>query len=148
MGTCNETIWARFHPDNVEPLSVQAIWLFVLALPVACISWTVTHEELFREPREFCVERSQTCRRLLQRKFFFLFTCDYCFSHYTSIAVVCATGYHLLLPGWKGYVIAIFSVVWIANIYMAIVGRLRLEVKSERLHLAAEEQRLSPARND
>ena len=85
---------------------------------------------------------------LLQRKFFYLFTCDYCFSHYTSTVLVLATGFHLLFSDWKGYVIAIFSIVWIANVYMAIVGRLKLEVKSERLHLAAEEKRLSSTGND
>jgi len=47
-------------------------------------AWTVTHEEVFREPREYCLQRSQKCRRLLQRKFFYLFTCEYCFSHYMA----------------------------------------------------------------
>ena len=39
------------------PLSHQVVWLFVLALPVASIAWTVTHEEIFREPREYCVNK-------------------------------------------------------------------------------------------
>ena len=32
------------------PLSTQFAYLFILALPVACVAWTVTHEEvrLFR----------------------------------------------------------------------------------------------------
>lgn len=29
----------------------QEYWLFIIAIPVACISWTVTKEELFKEPR-------------------------------------------------------------------------------------------------
>ena len=37
----------------------QILWLFLLALPIACVAWTVTHEEVFREPREYCVERSK-----------------------------------------------------------------------------------------
>jgi len=44
----------------------------VLAIPIASIAWTVTHEEVFREPREWCVSRSKSCRRLVQRKFFYL----------------------------------------------------------------------------
>ena len=53
--------------------------LFLLAIPVACIAWTVTHEEIFREPRDFCIEKSKNSRTILQRKFFYLFTCEYCF---------------------------------------------------------------------
>jgi hypothetical protein len=62
-------------------LSQQVIWLFVLALPVASISWTVTHEEVLREPRQVCTRKSETSRSLICRKFFYLFTCEYCFSH-------------------------------------------------------------------
>ena len=39
-------------PDSSQ-LWLQIIWLFVLALPIATISWTVTHEEIFREAREY-----------------------------------------------------------------------------------------------
>jgi len=57
----------------------ECVYLLVLALPVACISWTVTHEEFFREPRE------------------------------------------------------------LANVYMSAFGRLRLEIKEERVQIAAAE---------
>ena len=33
--------------------------LLILALPVAAIAWTVTHEELFREFHDYCVDRSE-----------------------------------------------------------------------------------------
>src|SRR5688572_5600105 len=39
----------------------QVATLFLLAIPVACVAWTVTHEEVFREPREFCVDKSKSC---------------------------------------------------------------------------------------
>ena len=127
------------------PLSVQLIWLMVLALPIACIAWTCTHEEIFREPREYCAARSQNCSKLLQRKFFYVFTCEYCFSHYATIAVLLLTRYHLLFTDWRGYVIAGFSLVWIAIFYMGIFGRLRLEIKSERLQVAKLEVAKRPA---
>ena len=38
--------------------------LVVLAVPIACVAWTVTHEEIFREPREYCAERSKNGRSL------------------------------------------------------------------------------------
>ncbi len=63
---------------QMQALSAQVIMLLLLAIPVACICWTITHEEIFREAREYCVNRSHGCRRLYQRKFFFALTCEYC----------------------------------------------------------------------
>lgn len=112
-------------------LFIQIIWLFILAIPVACVSWTVTHEELFREPREYCVNRSLHDSTLLKRKFFFLFTCEYCFSHYITILFLILTNYKLLLTDWRGYIIAGFSLVWIANTYMSIFALIRQTIKKE-----------------
>jgi hypothetical protein len=121
-------------------LGTQIAWLFVLAIPVASVAWTITHEELFREPREFCVRRSERCRRWYQRKFFYLFTCEYCFSHYVSAAFLAITGYRLLLPGWRGFVIAGFALVWISNQYMSVFNRLRLDIKDERINIQVKEE--------
>jgi len=49
------------------------------------------------------------------------------------------TRYQLLFDDWRGYVIAGFSLVWIANIYMSLFARLRLEIREERIELAAAE---------
>jgi hypothetical protein len=111
--------------------------LLVLAIPVASIAWTVTHEEVFREPREWCVARSKQCRRLVWRKLFYLFTCEYCFSHYVAAVFLVVTRFTLLFEGWRGYLIAEFSLVWVANIYMSFFGRLRLEIQEDRLEIAA-----------
>lgn len=118
---------------------LQLLWLFVLAAPVACVAWTVTHEEVFSEVHEWCVRKSENSRQLLQRKFFYLFTCEYCFSHYVAAAVVLATGYRLLIPDWRGAILAWFTLVWVANIYMSLFGRLRLDIKRERVEIKAEE---------
>jgi len=120
-------------------LSLQTAWLFLLAIPVACISWTVTHEEVFREPREFCLRKSEEGRSIFMRKFFYLFTCEYCFSHYVTIFILLLSGFHLLFDDWRGYVIAGFSLVWIANIYMSLFGRLRIDIKKERLVIKEKE---------
>jgi len=117
----------------------QAFWLVVLAIPVASVAWTVTHEEVFREPREWCAGRSKTCGWFYQRKFFYLFTCEYCFSHYVALFFIAVTGYKLLLEDWRGYLIAWFAVVWMANIYMGFFGRLRLDIKRERVEIEARE---------
>src|SRR5258708_29814753 len=89
----------------------QVLLLFVLAIPVACISWTITHEEIFREAREFFLDRSRECQKLYQRKFFYALTCEYCFSHYVTAAILLATRYRLLFDSWRGYLIAGFSLV-------------------------------------
>jgi hypothetical protein len=123
----------------MDPLGTQVATLFVLAMPIACVAWTVTHEEVFREPREFCVRKSKMCARLVQRKFFYLFTCEYCFSHYVTAIALYLTRFHLLLPDWRGYVLALFSLVWVANAYMSLFGRLRLDIKEERLEIATLE---------
>jgi hypothetical protein len=123
-------------------LGLQIIWLFVLSIPIACIAWTVTHEEVLREPREYCAERSSNCRKWYQRKFFYLFTCEYCFSHYVAAFFIIITGYKLLLEDWRGYLIGGFALVWVANQYMSLYGRLRLDIKRERVEIKEVEEKL------
>ena len=123
-------------------LSEQIIWLFILALPISCIAWTVTHEQLFSEFREYCVDKSRNGRRFPVRKFFYLFTCEYCFSHYVTAAFVLMTDYHLLLSDWRGYVISGFALVWIANVYMSVFAFIRQDIKKEKtvIQLMEKEQ--------
>ena len=123
-------------------LGVQVVWLLLLALPIASISWTITHEEVFREPRDFCQEKSQSCPRLLQRKFFYVFTCEYCVSHYVTILFLVLTRYHLLFDDWRGYLIAGFGLVWVTNIYMSLFAHIRLDVKKERTEIEEAEKKL------
>ncbi len=126
-------------------LGTQIVWLLVLAIPVACIAWTVTHEEVFREPREYCETRSRQSRPWYVRKFFYVFTCEYCFSHYVAIAMIAITGYTLLLDNWRGYLIAWFALVWVANQYMSVFNRLRLDIKDERVTIQVKEEELEAA---
>lgn len=118
----------------------QIIYLFVLALPVACVAWTVTHEEVFREIHDFCVEKSKNCKTLLQRKFFYLFTCEYCFSHYVTALLLILTRFQLLYTGAIGYILAGFSIVWIANVYMSLYVLIRIDIKKERAEATIKEE--------
>jgi hypothetical protein len=115
--------------------------LFVLPIPIASIAWTVTHEDLFREPREWCERKSKSCQRLFSRKFYYLFTCEYCFSHYVTAFFLFITRYKLLFDDWRGYLVAGFSLVWLANVYMSFFARMRLEIREDRLDVAAAESR-------
>jgi len=116
--------------------------LFILAIPIACIAWTVTHEEVFREPREFCIKWSKEGKTILVRKFFYLFTCEYCFSHYVTALFLIITHYTLAYSDWRGYIISGFSLVWIANVYMSIFGIIRVGLKVERAEANLKEEEL------
>ncbi len=115
------------------PLSIQFFWLLLLALPVACVVWTVTHEEIFSDSRSYCIRKSKNCEYWFQRKFFYLFTCEYCFSHYIAAFFIFITEYKLLLDDWRGYLISFFAVVFIANVYMSLFAFLRQSLKLEKL---------------
>ena len=130
----------RTQGHDYMSLSAQIITLFLLAIPVACVAWTVTHEEVLREPREFCVRKSETCARWYQRKFFYLFTCEYCFSHYVAILFLFVTRYKLLYEDWRGYLVGGLALVWVANHYMSLYGRLRLDIKSEKIEAEIKEK--------
>jgi len=123
-------------------LTTQLIWLFTLSIPIASIAWTVTHEEVFREPHEYCVRRSKEDKTLLGRKFFYLFTCEYCFSHYVTIGALVLTDYKLLLDDWKGYFVAGFALVWVANVYMALFALIRIDLKKERIEASLKQEEL------
>lgn len=127
-------------------LSTELAWLFILPIAIACISWTVTHEDIFREPREYAVARSRSSPSLLARKFFYVFTCEYCFSHYVTIAAVLVTGCRLLLDDWRGSVIAFFALTGVANAYLSGYARLRVDIKAERVQIEAVEKELKADR--
>jgi len=118
---------------------MQFAYLFLLALPIASVSWTVTHEDVFREPRDFCKDKSERCRPLLLRKFFYLFTCEYCFSHYVTLLFLWITRFTLLYSGWRGYLVSWLSLVWVANFYMSAYNRLRLDIKHENVTIETDQ---------
>ena len=134
-------------PDSSHPLQ-QLFWLLILAIPIACISRTVAFEEIFKEPREWCERKSAACRTPLARKFFYLFTCEYCFSHYVTIFFLAITRYKLLYQDWRGYIIAGFALVWVANLYMSLFGRLRLDIKRERVEIKQVEEKVEDKNED
>jgi hypothetical protein len=131
-------------PPDSQHLARQLVWLLVLAIPIACVARTVVFEEVFREPREWCRRKSETCRNLLQRKFFYLFTCEYCFSHYVTIFFIALSGYRLLLDDWRGYVLSFFALVFVANAYMNLYARLRVDITQAK----AEVKKIESETND
>jgi hypothetical protein len=130
------------HPPDATHPSLQVLWLFVLAIPIACVAWTVTHEEVFHEPRDFCLKMSEKCRALLQRKFFYLFTCEYCLSHYVAGLFLWLTHFKLLVDDWRGYVVSLFSLVFVANVYMSFYNRLRVIINVDRTELQVKKRQI------
>jgi hypothetical protein len=118
-------------PQNT--IAGQIFWLLTLAIPIACIARTVVFEEIFKEPREWCQDKSETCRSLLQRKFFYLFTCEYCFSHYIAIFFLFLTRFKLLIDDWRGYVLSLFALVLVANCYLNLYSRLRVDITQAKV---------------
>jgi hypothetical protein len=129
------------------PVGGQVSNLFILSIPIACIAWTVTHEEILREPREYCERCSKQRKTILARKFFYVFTCEYCFSHYVTALFLIITGFKLLFDDWRGYLVGGFSLVWIANFYMSIYNLLRTDLKKEKIHTELKETELKESKN-
>jgi hypothetical protein len=124
----------------VTPLPEGILVLLVLAMPVAAVAWTITHEEMFRELREYCVRQSEAAPAFATRKFFYIFTCEYCFSHYVVLVVLAVSQFRLLFDDWRGYVVSGLSLVWVANHYMSLFGRIRIGIKSERIDVSLKEE--------
>ena len=113
------------------PLLTQTYGLIILSIVVASIAWTVTQEEIFREWRDFCSEKSESAKSIFVRKFFYVWTCEYCFSHWVTILILILTGFRLVFDDWRGYLLAFFALPWLANQLMSLYRRLRVDIKKE-----------------
>jgi hypothetical protein len=129
-------------PPAPGPISQQLFWLFILAIPIATIARTIVYEEIFREAREWCKDRSQNCHRLMERKFFYVFTCEYCFSHWVTLAFLLLTRFRLLMDDWRGYIISFFALVLVANAYLNLYARLRVDITASKKQIEKIETEL------
>ncbi len=123
-------------------ISTQIFWLLILSMIVASIAWTITQEEIFREIRDTCEDKSEKCDSILQRKFYYVFTCEYCFSHWVTILLLLLTGFQLLIDDWRGYILAFFAIPWMANQWMSLYRRLRVDIKHENVKAKVIEKEL------
>lgn len=118
-----------------------------LAAPVAIIVRAFTTEEICREPRDYCRARHSCyrdrcsrhdaglfcrARDFLLQKLFYLPTCDYCLSFWVALAVVWIAGYSIVFDDWRGVALAVFVVMGVANVYLALFTHLRVDAKKER----------------
>jgi membrane protein required for beta-lactamase induction len=111
----------------------ELVFAVLLAIPVACVTWTFTQEELFREVREFLQALQRRHRdSWWRRKLAFLPTCPYCFSHYVAALFVALLQFKMLSNDWRGYVVSIFTLVLIANVYLTGYHLLRVALRGCR----------------
>ncbi|HRK29790.1 MAG TPA: hypothetical protein PLD59_01825 [Tepidisphaeraceae bacterium] len=116
--------------------------------PIASVARTLAQEELFREPRDWCKRQSEACHFLLQRKFFYIFTCEYCLSHWVTLGMLLLTNFRLLFDDWRGWVMAFFALPFVANAYLNLYARLRVDItqaKTETKKLEKEAKVVSGA---
>lgn len=117
----------------------QIFMLLIHSLAVASVAWTVTQEEIFSEFREYCVKQCKKKTRLLERKFFYVFTCEYCLSFWVTVLFLIMTGFRLVFNDWRGNILAFFVIPWIANQWMSLYRRLRVEIKHVNAQAEKEE---------
>jgi hypothetical protein len=133
-------------PPAPDRPMVQLFWLLILAIPIATIARTIIFEEIFREARDWCKFKSERCNGLFSRKFFYAFTCEYCFSHWVALLFLIITRFRLLIDDWRGYVIAWFALVFVANIYLNLYSRLRVDITSEKKKIEQIETEIEETR--
>jgi hypothetical protein len=126
-------------------IGLQLISLFVLAVPIAAVAWTITHEEVFHGLRTRIRKARQETGSRFVRKFLYLFLCDFCLSHWVALFFLILADFQLLIADWRGYLIGFFALTWIANQYIAIYARLRLDLRREKVEIEATEREVEAA---
>jgi hypothetical protein len=61
-----------------------------------------------------------------------------------AAAFLILTRFKMLYYDWRGYVIAFFALVWLANQYMSVYNHLRLDIKHEQVQIHAEQNESLP----
>jgi hypothetical protein len=111
----------------------QIAFALILGIPVACITWTFTQEELFHEVRRFLGQyQIAPERRWWQKKLAYLPTCPFCSSHYVAAVFIALLHFRMLRDDWRGYCVSLFSLVLIANVYITVYHLLRAALRWTR----------------
>ena len=102
----------------------------LLALPVACASWTIAETEVFRSFRERIARWASWTKGNdavgLKQKLAYLPTCYYCTSHYVAGLFLAMHPFKVLTTDARGYVIALFSVVGVSAAYLTTYNSMRV----------------------
>jgi hypothetical protein len=129
-------------PPAPASTSQQVFWLLILSMPIATVTRSIASEEILREPRDWLTRKGRAANRSLARKFFYMFTCEYCLSHWVTLLFLLLTRFKLLIDDWRGYVIAWFALVLVANLYLNLYSRLRVDITSEKKEIEAKAKQI------
>ena len=58
------------------------------------------------------------------------------------------TKFQLIFPDWRGYLLSGFSLVWVANFYMSLFRRLRLDIKKQKTDVELKEELLDEKKSN
>ena len=116
---------------------LQLVWLSTLSIPVACVAWTLTHEEVFVSRTSIAKSKRGKPRICSPASVF----------TYSLANIVSATTPPSFFPSftvqivtvqtldWRGYLIAFCSLVWVSNQYISVYNHLRLDIRHEQVEI-------------
>ena len=111
----------------------QIVFALILGIPVACITWTVTQEDIFQEMRIYLAGYHAHHRHAWwRRKLAYMPTCPYCLSHYVAGVLIVLLHFKMLSDDWRGYLVSLFTLVLIANVYITVYHLLRVGLRWTR----------------
>jgi hypothetical protein len=65
-----------------------------------------------------------------------------------TLVVLLVTRYRLMYDDWRGYLVAFFSLVFVANAYMNLYARLRVDITGTKKEIEAKEHEIESTRKD
>ena len=105
------------------------ITLLFLAFPVFYLSRALAHEELFADLRDGLTSAMVRTANPLARKAFYMPTCYYCAGFWCAVVVNALANWHLAGDGWRGWVLATFTLAGLSAFYNVVYKRLAATVQ-------------------
>jgi membrane protein required for beta-lactamase induction len=108
----------------------QIAFALILGIPVACITWTVTQEDVFQEFRRYLARyQDRHHESWWRRKLAYFPTCPYCLSHYVAGLLIAIMQFKMLATDWRGYLVSLFTLVLLGNVYITLYNLLRVALR-------------------
>jgi hypothetical protein len=123
----------RRKEDAAMNYAMQMIFALLLAIPVASIVWTFTQEEVFKEVRDSLkAYQKRHADSFWRQKLAYLPTCPYCLSHYVAAVFIAVFNFHMLADDWRGYVVSLFTLVLVTNLYVSLYNLVRVALRRQK----------------
>jgi len=122
---------------------------FVLAIPTACVAWSISETEVFRDVRQSLARWAESrnagdChgwQKWVRCKISYLPTCYYCTAHWIGLLFFVCHPFTLLSEGIRGGIIAYFSQVALAIVYLSAFHVLRVQIRKTKAEADLAEKR-------